>query len=433
METTKDRFALPRVLESVEGDRRVAILGAGFSRAISEKMPTIKSLGGEVLKYMGFSEEDGPLDEFDQDLERWMSYLSADQPWLSEADNLRNRSVFVEAAEAVEAVITAAEEEAVSAPLPPWLERLVWTWAEQGADVFTFNYDTLVERAVSSIPGLGTLADLYATPLSQRHPPGSSGGLFAISPPSRSMFRLYKLHGSTNWSFTGLASPLNDPIVLTRDRPLWRPTAQQDNPVPRFVPLYDGLAPLIVPPTFSKGPYYGNLALRAQWRRGATALSRASDVAILGYSFPPGDLTTREWVGTSLSRHASVSIADLSAASADRIGREVGKRRQVSTHTGATAIQDYVDVTCGDLVAWRIVTDANIVRLEVSVNGSAVDLPGAGRFDQLEDAARWIEARIDAQAPRRTDAARNEGTDWEILVSRSVVMPSCAPHVVFAD
>ena len=429
MNAEVDRYALPQIFQPVGSGRHVAILGAGFSRAISEAMPTLQTLGERVITQLGLAEA-SPLDEFDGSLERWMSFLSADQPWLSEAGNLRNRSVFVDAAQAVSDAIATAEQEAVAQPVPQWLYRLVWTWAETGADVFTFNYDTLVERALAALTGWDTLSDVYATALAERVPPGS-GAFLGPGNPDRSLFRLYKLHGSTNWSFSGLSAPINDPIVLTQDRPPWRPDSRQANTTPRYVALYDGLAPLIVPPTYSKGPYYGNLALRAQWARGASALANASDAAILGYSFPPGDLTTREWIGTSLSPSATLAVADWCAETADRVLMEVGKGRGGTPHSGEKAISDFVNATCGDLITWQISHQVSGVRLEVLVNGAPIGLRQNGHFGSSAEAAQWVEARIDAAAPRRTEQAQPDHHEWPVELRRTVVMPPDSPHVVF--
>jgi hypothetical protein len=49
------------------------------------------------------------LRPFGGDLESWLSHPAVDQPWLSSADNLSNRALFLRASEAVGQCIDEAE------------------------------------------------------------------------------------------------------------------------------------------------------------------------------------------------------------------------------------------------------------------------------------------------------------------------------------
>ena len=152
----------------------------------------LSELKATVLKSL--SVPAGDLDPFNQDLEQWMSYLSIDQPWLSDQDNMRNRALFEDASLSVHASIDAAERLVLQDPYPIWLLRLVWFWCRTQAHVVTFNYDLLVERMLSHL-SVGEWSDVYAIPLTHRLPP-SSGLMYGTSPPNIPLMRLYKLHGS---------------------------------------------------------------------------------------------------------------------------------------------------------------------------------------------------------------------------------------------
>ena len=66
----------------------VFILGAGFSKAISEQMPLLKELG-QQLEVCGTGGFIGSI-QFGGNVELWLSYLAQRHPWLSEPETLRN-------------------------------------------------------------------------------------------------------------------------------------------------------------------------------------------------------------------------------------------------------------------------------------------------------------------------------------------------------
>lgn len=75
----------------------VFLLGSGFSRAISDRMPVMAELASEVRERL--SRANAPLptevERLGDDVEQWLSYLADRQPWLDEAANLRNRAHFL--------------------------------------------------------------------------------------------------------------------------------------------------------------------------------------------------------------------------------------------------------------------------------------------------------------------------------------------------
>src|SRR3954466_59219 len=110
------------------GGHRFVLVGAGLSRALSADMPLLRQLGDEVLREMGLPPE--TLDAFDGNLEQWLSYLSVDQPWLSDPEILRNRATFREASLAVKGCIERAEQATLTRAAPAWYQRLVWDWCD---------------------------------------------------------------------------------------------------------------------------------------------------------------------------------------------------------------------------------------------------------------------------------------------------------------
>lgn len=112
-------------------------------------------LGSLVRKELGISE---PSTDLETDLELWLTYLSQDHPWLSEAENLRNHAQLLDLSTAVGHVLARTIREVVAQPSPSWLLPLVSHWHDSNSVVLTLNYDTLVERVASGIEcGVGNL------------------------------------------------------------------------------------------------------------------------------------------------------------------------------------------------------------------------------------------------------------------------------------
>jgi hypothetical protein len=414
------RYALAMKSESAddESSRPAVVLGSGFSRAIADAMPTMPELGSAVLDELGLGSE--VLVPFGGNLEQWMSFLSIDQPWLTTAQNYDNRGMFARVSEAVYACILRAETDVIQEPMPIWLQRLAWTWCDQRARIFCFNYDTLVERAASGVNRFGTLADIYVAALTDRQAPGD-GAMFGPGPARGPLLSLYKLHGSTSWAFGGLDGPSNDRITLWNSSLRWGinpPNEEEESP--RYASLYDDLVPLIVPPTLTKGPFFSNLALRAQWRRAAEALRSAETLTILGYSFPAADLVAQQWVSTSFSGNR-MDVVDKVAERPGLIRTTVTNAPDGDDITGDQAIERFVDRACGDYVAWRIWQEPDEigVRASLSVNGENLlegMTPATAPWGSMDpgDAQRWVQARVEeAGGVDAVDGAQGSFSGWQ--------------------
>jgi hypothetical protein len=82
------------------------------------------------------------------DFEQWLSYLVDTPPWLSQAEQTRNKAAFYEVSEVVATVVESRQQlAAMHTPCPDWLTSLVRYWQQEKAPVITFNYDQLVELA----------------------------------------------------------------------------------------------------------------------------------------------------------------------------------------------------------------------------------------------------------------------------------------------
>lgn len=348
---------------SGERSRPFVLLGAGFSKAVSKAMPVMWELAPRVLEKLGLPAR--TLDRFSGDLEQWLSFRSADQPWLSDTENLSNRALFVRAAEAVRDVIQGAESEAIAESYPSWLTRLVVAWCATEATVVTFNYDLLVERIITELGLARFWPDIYRTPLVDRAASMLTGTTFGHTAPPGNILGLIKLHGSTNWGFSGLNSAVGEVPCLMSSGLTWSAESSVANE-PRFRAIYDDLQPMIVPPTGTKAVYYSGTSLRAQWRRAAEDLRNASSVTLIGYSFPATDLATRNFFA-SAAVGKDMIVVDKNGSVAETVKELLGGTAAVRVFDGPLALRDYVGSECGTLYRWG--GDSTQLRGWYEING----------------------------------------------------------------
>jgi hypothetical protein len=383
-------------------ERDFVLLGAGFSRAISDAMPLLNDLSDEVLPRVGKTSE-STLAAYGGNFEAWMSHLAVDQPWLTDAENFRNRALFVEASGAVQDVIVEREASAVSTPPPAWLIRLLMHWSHHQAVLCTFNYDLLIERCLTSLRLLNSWADLYSAALEERHPPGV-GIMISSSSSGEAIPELLKLHGSVSWSYGGPGAPVSDRITLTRSELAWQTPFIGPERQGKYRALHDGLVPLIVPPTSTKNAFYANLSLRAQWRRAYDALKDARSLTIIGYSFPPSDLQTRHFVAEATASDIPVTVVNPSESSRANVS-ELLRRTDVHGFHGDGAIETYVEATCGSVLRFGV-QPGEAPRPIITVDGvdevppdwSVADVePG----NEYQAAREWLYAAVNERWPGR--------------------------------
>jgi hypothetical protein len=128
---------------------------------------------------------------------------------------------------------------------------------------------------------------------------------------------LFKLHGSVNWY------PDNDPPEISvEDRIVYSTGSAEDNsqlffPLPCIGDYKAPAAPVIVPPSFLKPDLQP--ALKTVWSGAAKALSTASVVVFVGYSFPPSDTEMMYFLARALSDNAGLRAIFIVDPKADAI------------------------------------------------------------------------------------------------------------------
>jgi hypothetical protein len=290
----------------------VLILGAGFSRAISDRMPLTDELGNAAAAIGDLAESvrTPPGGFRGGNFESWLSVLAEDQPYLDDAQNLANQALFLRFSAAIADVLGAAVNDVLSAAPPEWLSRLIRVAHRRRATLITFNYDPLVESVVAT--GLlydPTLRQPVAWTEVIGDVPNWPAGSARWPAVPADTFRLLKLHGSSNWYWTpGDASGVS---LARRSLPgRWGdPMPYSEEERRRELP---GRGPFVVPPSATKSTFYRNPVTREIWRQAGDALRSAVRVTFLGYSLPLTDLTVANMIASSLLRgNAEVQVADL--------------------------------------------------------------------------------------------------------------------------
>ncbi len=215
------------VAECNDGDekgacREVVLLGAGFSKAVSDRFPLTIELGPLAFDVAGVPDRERPPEG--TGFESWLSRIAEDQPYRSVEGNLGARQLFARMSGAIARVLVERQRAALLDDAPAWTDHMVSVLHARRSTVVTFNYDNVVEcavdghcltdssdgipRHVTSHDILDRLPPLPATLLSEELPVDWSpiyetvGRPPIMLPEARQVaetFRLLKLHGSLSW------------------------------------------------------------------------------------------------------------------------------------------------------------------------------------------------------------------------------------------
>ena len=265
----------------------VFVLGAGFSKAICDSMPILSEMREELLDHRNLHIP-SPSGVTGDNFEHLMTYLSQPQPWLVESENLENRAAFLRVVIEIGDYLQGCTDSTIGQGCPEWLKLLVAYWHHHQSSVITFNYDTLIERALC-----------YVEPISGQRPRDTDICPVILSDVRRSSiwdgnpvdsFTLYKLHGSVHWYYSGASSYFGEAIYRAYISD-WNADVQDIEWSSRQAAL--DKVPLIIPPTTEKVGYFQHESIRRIWHKASEALLFPSRVYCIGYSLPETDLAVQ--------------------------------------------------------------------------------------------------------------------------------------------
>ena len=332
----------------------VFILGAGFSKALNKKMPTMNELGEDVstgLKAAADAKERSAIYipplmyDFGTNVEYWITYLSQPQPWLREEIYQSNLALAGNVRNAIREVIARRAVSSMEDSPPDWADSLVSQWHGNRVPVITLNYDTLVESiCLRSVSSKGTASDRievdqiyprYLANILSRTGRSMSGGSDLPS------FSYLKLHGSTNWFYSGMNSFYGETIYYS-DVPSW--LGQFPNQKPVRPPWARDKDYLIIPPVTDKLTYFNNESIRRLWQEAGEALWSATRVFIIGYSLPQSDLGMRFFLQSQQpDNQACVYIVDRDDGVVDSYRQLLPRQNVIGEFSGSeTAVADFV-------------------------------------------------------------------------------------------
>jgi len=320
----------------------VYILGAGFSKAIHDDMPVTNELGTAIAKRLelgtNFLNEPGGF-------EAHLSNLLTRMPFLSAHQNLENRALALKILSAMADYLDQCENNATRQQAPLWLAQLVALWHAEKATVLTFNYDTLVERAVNSSLLIheqhrSDSGPVYSGQIARPAPTLDEVTTYSSESPSTDQsFRLVKLHGSLNWYWSS-SDPTSAVRVHSDEGFDVRGKLQ-----PRRVDASMLLDRLVIPPVFSKDVYYSSNLNEQLWRTAGKAILGATQIYVLGYSIPREDRVVTELLKLR-SHECPVTVTNLDPGKRDDPASVLGRLRSLGipvleTWSGNAALPDF--------------------------------------------------------------------------------------------
>ena len=146
--------------------------------------------------------------------------------------------------------------------------------------IITFNYDTLVERALMN-NGIG-----FSYGLDTAQVKNKNLTLHRLEKHAEEDdVRILKLHGSINWSAAGIFDSYDELLNYQQNRT-------------------SIFKPIILPPWWKKDP---SNEISVVWYRAIERLKTATRIIFIGYSCPPTDLYMRYLLGAGLNNNISLT------------------------------------------------------------------------------------------------------------------------------
>lgn len=293
-------------MQNINTYRRVFVLGSGFSKSFLPKMPTLRDLNELVPDGIP---EDFP--HFKEYCERFLNLCNGDRDYLNieslatsilsarifpgERERLYHSSLRFEMLRFIASVIRCDDpvQGDSAAILTKFLKSCVNCAANGKREtlLLSFNYDTLIERAVAADPELSKKVSVdYGLRIDR-----------ADRSATREKFEqtidLIKLHGSLNWfPIKGTSGELDLKNVC------------QVEPEDRSFPIYCEDTPIYIPMAHAKESFLRGSLFNLLWSKADYYLKNAEEINFVGYGFPKSDVNNLEFLLRHRKRIANVVV-----------------------------------------------------------------------------------------------------------------------------
>lgn len=286
--------------------RRIFVLGSGFSKSFCPRMPTLRDLN-ELVPF-GIPDE---FPHFRDYCKKFLELCNGQQEYLNietlatsilsaqifpgERERLYHASLRFELLRFIANAIRhdGAIDPSSAGILKSFLKRCVNCPSEGTRDtlLLSFNYDTLIEHAISSDEKLSAQVSVdYGV---------------RIDPADRSAQRaatghtvdLIKLHGSLNWfPIKGVTDMLDLKSVC------------QVEPEDRSFPIYCEDTPIYIPMAHAKESFLRGSLFNLLWSKADYYLKNAEEIYFVGYGFPKSDMNNLEFLLKHRDRFKKVVV-----------------------------------------------------------------------------------------------------------------------------
>lgn len=266
---------------------RIFFLGAGFSKAIVPSYPLLNDLSAEVIQQIDKQSVSSHYYELsnlmDKDVESLLTYLSTGFPWKNDVTKHENLALYEALISQISAKFMKLAKDDRFRTFPDFLKKFSQELfsGKHEYKFITMNYDTLLENLILRKAGhFMDYGKLYCYPITYLGIKSSIGGLGLVTYNNEKINHfppILKLHGSANWFWSGL-SP-SDTIYVD--------DFSSDSTMRK------GLKPYIIPPVMDKNIFYNHIAIHSLWADAHRFIENADEIYIIGFSFPPTDLSVK--------------------------------------------------------------------------------------------------------------------------------------------
>ena len=205
--------------------------------------------------------------------------------------------------------------------------RALWRRNQPELTFITFNQDLVIENAIEEAKLTATYSQI-PWDFQTCYEVDFGGFLYSAYEPTflprdEESIRLLKLHGSLNWFYKARSS---EDAKNSIRAPRGRIHCLANRRILSGLRTRSGkklvhLLPLVVPPIYEKGPLYRQ-QIGGLWTSARSALERADELIVFGYSFPDADYGARSLLRGAFHQNPNVrtvTIIDISASVGSRV------------------------------------------------------------------------------------------------------------------